>query len=175
METLTFRLARPEDLAAVVALYDAVIDGPTNYTRWEHGRYPTPQVARAGIEEGTMYLAYIQDDPRLAATFILNQKQPEAFGDLAWPQDPEGQQALIIHTLAVHPDFSNRGIGRQCLAFARRQGEERGLLSLRLDVYTENWPGLHLYESFGFQYVGVVNLLRMQPPIKWFKVYELRL
>ena len=176
MEQLTYRKAGPADLAAVLELYDKIIDGPTNYTGWARGYYPTEDVARAGIDRGETWLVYL--GAALVATLTLNSRQPEAFLEGRWKVNCLPEQVMVIHTFMVDPAFGGRGIGRACMDFARQQAEEAGMRALRLDVYVSNPPAIKLYEqTCGYHYCGTVDLLKAGPAvrIKWFRLYELAL
>ncbi len=57
-----------------------------------------------------------------------------------------------IHTIAVDPAYQGRGIGRQML---RRLVDHADGGVIYLEVRTDNVPAIALYESEGFQRVGV--------------------
>jgi GNAT superfamily N-acetyltransferase len=59
--------------------------------------------------------------------------------------------ALLVETVAVHPDVQGTGLGRQLLDFAEQEARRSGLRRLRLytnEVMTEN---LALYAHLGYQ------------------------
>lgn len=59
-----------------------------------------------------------------------------------------------IATLATHPDYRQRGIGRLLLAQGLRAAEARGARLAYLEVRRSNLAAQALYESFGFEVVG---------------------
>ncbi len=83
------------------------------------------------------------------------------------PDAPEGQNvaaALVIWlivdeahiaTIAVHPNYRHRGIGRRLLAEGLLQAAERGAAKSLLEVRSGNAEALRLYYGFGFKAVGL--------------------
>ncbi len=62
-----------------------------------------------------------------------------------------------IVSIAVHPDFQGRGIGRRLMAAALESLQRRGAECVRLEVRPDNVAARRLYESLGFQDVGLVH------------------
>ncbi len=60
-----------------------------------------------------------------------------------------------IATIAVHPDYRHRGIGRRLLAEGLLQAADRGAVKSLLEVRSGNNEALHLYYGFGFKAVGL--------------------
>ena len=83
------------------------------------------------------------------------------------PEAPEGENivgALVIWlivdeahiaTIAVHPGYRHRGIGRRLLAQGLLQAAERGAVKSLLEVRSGNTEALHLYYGFGYKAVGL--------------------
>lgn len=83
------------------------------------------------------------------------------------PQATDGQTvvaALVIWlivdeahiaTIAVHPNYRHRGIGRRLLAEGLLQAAERGAVKSLLEVRSGNAEALHLYYGFGYKAVGL--------------------
>ncbi len=59
-----------------------------------------------------------------------------------------------IATIAVHPDFRRRGIGRQLLKTALEDAAAEGAKSGLLEVRAGNLAAQELYKQFGFAEVG---------------------
>jgi ribosomal-protein-alanine N-acetyltransferase len=59
-----------------------------------------------------------------------------------------------IATVAVHPDFRGRGIGRQLLLATLRDAVVRGATMSTLEVRAGNQAAIKLYEQLGFEIVG---------------------
>ena len=61
---------------------------------------------------------------------------------------------LQIANLAVHPDFRNRGIGKNILQEILNRACQRKVKKVTLEVRESNQFGLKLYQAFGFTEVG---------------------
>jgi ribosomal-protein-alanine N-acetyltransferase len=59
-----------------------------------------------------------------------------------------------IATLAVHPEYRRRGIGRQLLAHALRDAIKLGASQAMLEVRVGNLAAQDLYRQFGFRITG---------------------
>lgn len=65
-----------------------------------------------------------------------------------------GQEAHIV-TIATHPDFRRRGLGRRLLQAMIDKAIEAGALEITLEVRASNYAAQALYKSIGFVVVGV--------------------
>lgn len=60
-----------------------------------------------------------------------------------------------IGTIAVHPDFRRRGIGRALLDHTLEHARQTGILKVFLEVRRGNLPALELYKRYGFTVEGI--------------------
>ncbi len=156
---LNIRPARPSELEDVAHLYDELNDhlaAGTNFPGWQKGVYPTLDTARAGLAEGTLYLAFC--DGELAGTAVLNHTQPAAYRTASWHIPASRREVLVVHTLAVHPRWMGHGVARGILKYAEQLALQRAAKAIRLDTFQNNLPAIALYRSCGFSLVGTVDL-----------------
>jgi len=59
-----------------------------------------------------------------------------------------------IATIAVHPEYRRRGLGRQILLAALRECAAQGALSATLEVRERNTVAIEMYRKLGFEMVG---------------------
>lgn len=164
-----------EDIDGLAAFYGEVCDhlemrSVINYPGWKKEVYPVREDAEAGVESGTLYTAKLHG--RIVGSIILNQepeKEPERG---SWLTDVPDSEVYVIHTYAVHPAYTGRGIGRALLGFAERKAEEDGVKSIRLDVYEKNEPAIQLYEKCGYRYIDTVDLGLSCYGLNRFRLYE---
>lgn len=171
--SLYIRKGLMSDADELEKLYDDLNDYSArniNYSGFKKGIYPTRIDAVRGIEENNLYVA-VKDDV-IAGSFILRHKPEEAYNSACWKKDLTYDKVLVIYTFVVHPDYSNQGIGSGLLNFAEELAKEQGVESLRLDVYFNNLPAIHVYEKNGFEYIDTVDLGLEEYGLKWFKLYE---
>ena len=87
-------------------------------------------------------------------------KRVEAMMDESFPSS-DFPELWYLATLAVHPDYQRRGIGRKLVTWGVQQGEKEGVpvaLEASLD-------GKRLYEKNGFQLVRTEYLDKLPVPL----------
>ena len=70
-----------------------------------------------------------------------------------------GSQSVLdaadMMNVAVHPAYRRQGIGRELVLALSERLKEKGVVRLMLEVRQSNAPAIALYESLGFQQVGL--------------------
>ena len=156
---MRMRKGTTEDIDEVSALYDDLndyLEGHTNYPGWRKGIYPAREDAVSGIEEKNLFVAV--EDGKIVGTVILRHQPEKAYGLVDWKNQLDYSEIFVIYTFAVHPQFLGNGIGKRMMEFILSYAKERNMKAVRLDVYEKNMPAIHLYESFGFQYMDTIDL-----------------
>lgn len=170
---MNIRQAGPEDLPAVSALYDEIIDlfqSQTGTTAWRKGVYPTEADFQRAIREGTLYVGEL--DGSLAAGMIISQGTDKTYGDPPWQVDAPDEATAVIHTLGVSPSRTGRGLALEMLEGAARLAREKGWQALRLDVLEHNHPALRLYERAGYTYIATKQIWYESTGLANFLLYE---
>jgi len=173
---IIIKAATVADIDAVAQLYDAVNEHLAeigNPTGWIKNSYPVRADAETALSENTLYVAFIGE--KLAGAVVLNQKPAEEYFGEAWEIDCEWSETLIVHTLAVHPDYLRQGVAEALLRYAEKLARELGCRAIRLDSYRENTPAFALYEKLGYRHVGMVDLNLQHFDLDWFRMYELEI
>lgn len=60
-----------------------------------------------------------------------------------------------ITNIAVAQEFQRRGVAYRLLQELEQQAKKRGILDLTLEVRESNERAIHIYETFGFENVGI--------------------
>ena len=81
---------------------------------------------------------------------VLLDGRAVAYGGMTFVLD-EGS----VTNIATHPDLRGRGFGRLAVRGLLREAEERGIVSVFLEVRPSNAPALAIYRSEGFEEIGV--------------------
>lgn len=168
-------LATPQDLPAVVALYDRVsvaMEGSPYSAHWAQGIYPAESDIRALVNDGCQWAGW--EDSVLVASYALDHNLGE-YASYAWPTAVAPQDALVIHLLCTDPAHRGSGLAKQLIEHAIELVRADHASVIRLDVIAQNLPAIHLYESYGFRRAGSVHTCYEDIGQLDFLLYELKL
>ncbi len=165
------RQATPEDAEAALGFYHDLIDklkeSPYRPT-WTRGVYPLLSDLEAAIRREELFLAV--DSDAVVGAVIVTDRQDEAYGRMAWGVDTA--RVAVLHLIAAGPDRRGEGIGRLLLQTAEEVARRRGAEVIRLDTLPHNAPARHLYESYGFRYLGELKIYYPSAGTIPFAMYE---
>ena len=140
--------ASEKDLDEIENLYISVcrqLQRGINYACWSEGEYPTRNIADDGIKKDSLYVLRVNH--KIVGTMILNNEYESEYVQGKWSVDVLDNEILVIHTLAVHPDFKKHGIASKMLDYAIAYGKELGYKTIRIDVCVKNMPAISLYQK----------------------------
>ncbi|ABX41332.1 GNAT family N-acetyltransferase [Lachnoclostridium phytofermentans] len=170
---LRFEKGTLQDVDELERLYDDLNDFlacHTNYPGWKKNIYPNRDTAVEGIEEGNLFVA--RTEGKIVGTVILRHRPESAYALVNWHTDLDYSEIFVIYTLAVHPEYLNKHVGKQIMDFVITYAEQMQMKALRLDVYQKNIPAIRLYESCDFQYIDTVDLGLSEYGLDLFKLYQ---
>lgn len=121
-----------------------------NPTEWWKPENMNKEYLFKHTEPDEYYVAMMDD--LLAASMVLqeterNQSWKSVDGD-------QTQRALYLHWLAVHRDFSGRGLSGIMVEKAKKEAKKRGFSLLRLDTDADEPKLCSIYEGLGFKLMG---------------------
>jgi ribosomal protein S18 acetylase RimI-like enzyme len=154
---LFYRLATPDDLGPVYAVYREVclwlndVRGITD--QWERD-LPKQEIEEM-VNSGQLYIALLQGE--VAGGFKLNEQ------DHHWENDG---RALYVHAFAVNRKFKGQGVGRAMLDWAVGEAYRRGKQYVRLDCMNKNPRLKQVYTDAGFEFWGI------DPQHAWSALFE---
>ena len=148
---ISYRDGRPEDAAAIDAIYRA------SFTDTFAHLYKPDDLASffAGftLERREKEL---RDPERAFRLACDDEDRPVAFAKLApltLPVETD-QPALTLDQIYILKAHHGAGIGRELLEWTIGEARRRGAAELYLTVFIDNHRAWRLYESYGFQAVG---------------------
>lgn len=166
--------AEKHHIQEVSNLYDVLNDylaATINYPGWTKHVYPSIDTAREAIENETLYINLWND--KITGTIILNHEPEQGYQQANWNCDFPYEKIIVIHTLAIHPEYLNKGIASKLIDYAIEESKKNDMKALRLDVTDKNLPAIHLYEKHGFQYIDTIDLGYGEYGIDFFKLYQM--
>lgn len=153
----TFRKATPDDLDALLALYDHVFtaeEAGLTSVGWLRGIYPTQDTIDAALARDDLFVEETADG--IVAVAVINQLQGDYYAEVPWQIEASADKVMVMHAFAVDPAFRRQGYARAMLAFAERYARKQGCTVLRLDTNERNLGARRLYESVGFVCVSIL-------------------
>lgn len=146
--------ARPEDEAAVLALYRSLLGTPG--TTWNE-YYPGPEEVTADTARGSLWCAWGEDGSLLAAA-SLGDDDPDIRDLSCWTP---AAKSCELSRVGVRRDLHGQGMGE---AFTRRLLEEakaQGRETARLLVSRDNPAAARLYQKLGFRTCGETRMYQV--------------
>ena len=148
-DSLHFRVAKPEDEAAIVDILSeaAAWARARGIERWWPVPFPLEWIA-PGVARGEVYVILL--GPKTIGTLTLSRDDPRMWGNV--PPD-----VAYVHRLAVRRAFAYRGYGADALDWAAAQVRGWGRTKLRLDCLATNTRLVPYYLSQGFREIRRVE------------------
>ncbi|MFZ1748549.1 MAG: GNAT family N-acetyltransferase [Saprospiraceae bacterium] len=139
--------ATSNDIPALIQLFKRATDVMISQGihQWNY-TYPLAHHISADVDAGNVYI-YWQND-QIVGTITTNEDQDEQYKKIHWHH--KVNKAMIIHRLAVNPDFQGLGIGKKLCLFAEQLALSQSIRVMRLDAYSQNPVSIRLYHQLGY-------------------------
>ncbi|MDC6350835.1 GNAT family N-acetyltransferase [Zeaxanthinibacter sp. PT1] len=131
--------------------------------------YPNPEVLTKDINRRELYI--LEEDGIIKGLVVLTTIKDPEYEDIRW-LSPEGFHGYV-HRLAVHPQFQRNGLAGKLMDYVEDKARETGMVSIRLDTFSQNPGNQRFYESRGYTRLGSIDLPEQSPYP--FYCYELEL
>jgi N-acetylglutamate synthase-like GNAT family acetyltransferase len=163
------RLATQDDVPALMALLRKFVPlmRAAGNLQWDE-TYPNETVFGKDIEKHQLWLAEI--DGTIAGVAALTTDQEPEYAQVGWNLD---ETAVVVHRLAVDPDFRGAGIATNLMQQAEKVAKEDGIEVLRIDTNTKNKATQKLFPKLGYKLAGEIGFA-FRPGLR-FLCYEKRL
>ena len=168
-----FRKATDADFDAAWQLYADVCAQMPNDDygpHWKLGIFPAEEDVRGYLDQGQLYLGFIGG--RLVAAMALTDCDDPQYAGMTWPSGAQGNEASVIHLLAIHPSTRGIHLGAALVQEAIRLAREMGKKAIHLDVYPGNLAASRIYLAAGFTYVGMYESYYEDTGTMVFEMYE---
>jgi ribosomal protein S18 acetylase RimI-like enzyme len=139
---------------------------------WIKNVYPTQAFIRDSLANGELFIGLA--DGGIASAMAINQSSVEEYSNAVWHVDAAPHEVFVLHALGVSANLQGKGIGKRMVAHFISRCREKGAKALRLDVLGSNKPAMRLYESMGFEHIGIEKLYYEDTGLADFHLYELQ-
>lgn len=156
------KIAQLAQLDEICTLYSACKESLLNnnihqWGDWDYG-YPYRDYLRNCIEKKELFLFIIQE--QIIGAVVLNESQSPEWNTIHWSKT--NKKALVIHAMVIHPEYQNRGYGKQLLSLCEEYAIDHGYNAIRLDSFPKNTVSNKLYQNHGYANLGTV-IFDMKP------------
>jgi len=122
--------------------------------QWDEN-YPDRMTIQKDLETKTLF-AYREGDEILGIV-VLNETQDEEYAKINWSTSEEDRN-IVVHRLAVLPEYQGKGIATAIMDFAENYAREHGYDAIRLDTFSQNPRNQSFYTNRGYTDLGPVFL-----------------
>lgn len=151
---MVIRRATLFDVPAILYIIRSVVPGmqALGNLQWDEN-YPNAEVFMRDIELKQLWVADFAGV--LGGVAAITQDSSPEYAQVGWDlQEP----ALVIHRLAVDPEFRGHGIGTALMEEAQALAEEQGITVLRVDTSVTNRATQRLFPKLGYSLSGEISL-----------------
>lgn len=151
---MLIRQATIADIPGIMQIIKAVVPimRAAGNLQWDDV-YPNPGVFESDIVLGQLWVAIV-DDTVAGVAAITTEQYPE----YAHVGLDISETAIVVHRLAVHPQFRGKGIAEALLKQAEVVAADQNIAILRIDTNTQNQATQALFPKVGYQYMGEIGL-----------------
>ncbi len=152
------RKAQDTDIESIEKIYNRVHDAEEkglSTVGWIRGVYPTRKTAEEALNRGDLFA--MEENGKIAAVAVINQIQVPEYKDAEWKHEAADEKVMVLHGLAVDPLEKGKGLGRAFVAYYENYAKENGCPALRMDTNVTNARARKLYQSLGYEEIGIVS------------------
>lgn len=148
MEQWNIQLASPADEKELADLFRCATDAmiASGIHQWNY-TYPLPVHFRKDLEMASCWVAYASG--QIAGTITLDFNQDVQYKKVGW--NVYDRKPLVVHRLAVHPQWQGKGLGQHLMHFAEGVARQRQVRSIRLDAFSQNPASNAIYYKLGYR------------------------
>ena len=163
------RSGSAQDIPAVMDLVRRVVPGmrAAGNLQW-NDEYPNAAAFERDVERGEMWVAEVEG--KLGGVAAVTTDQDPEYAEVGWDLT---ETAIVVHRVAVDPEFRGLGIAAALMEQAETVARARGIGVLRVDTNSENAATQRLFPKLGYTLAGEIGL-SFRPGLR-FLCYEKRL
>lgn len=155
---MIIRKATKDDIDGVAKVYSDVHSAQEAglvTCGWNRKIYPTMETAVKSFERDDLFVLSL--DGKIIGTAIINKVQLEEYKNVCWNFEAKEDEVMVLHTLAIDPEFGRRGYGKKFVEFYEKYALENNCKCLRIDTNSKNTIARALYKSLGYIETDVVD------------------
>jgi len=170
---MNLRRADENDIPAIMVVIRKVVPlmRAAGNLQWDDA-YPNPEVFMRDIAKKQLWVAQIDDSgtSTIAGVAAITEDQEPEYARVGWDIN---EPAIVVHRVAVDPEYRGRGIAEALMRQAEVVAAERGIHVLRVDTNSQNQATQRLFPKLGYTFFGETEL-GFRPNLR-FLCYQKRL
>ena len=154
---MIIRKAVLQDISSIAEIYNGICDAQAEgkmVVSWIKGVYPTEDTALAALQRDDLFV--MEEKDKIVGTAIINQKQMDSYYNADWKFPAEDKEVMVLHTLAISPEFGRKGYGSEFVKYYEEYAREKGCPYLRMDTNAINKTARALYKKLGYEEIGII-------------------
>ncbi|MEA1787264.1 GNAT family N-acetyltransferase [Arenibacter sp. GZD96] len=142
------RHAKISEIAAISSLTQACTKmmEQNGIYQWNY-HYPSAVVFEKDIRRNELYL--LEKQNTIIGCIAISSLMDLEYETVTWVTP--NNHSYYIHRLAIAPNYQRQGYAHQLMDFAEDLARNKGLISVRLDTFSQNSGNQKFYESRGYQ------------------------
>lgn len=162
-------LKQSDNIPAIMELVSRVVPlmQASGNLQWNEN-YPNHEVFKKDAEARQLWIAEIEGS--IAGVAAITEEQTPEYATTGMNLD---EPAIVVHRLAVDPEYRSQGIAIALMQKAEQIAKERGITVMRADTNTQNQGMQKLFVKLGYTLFGETGFAR-RPGLRFF-CYEKRL
>lgn len=150
------RLAKIEEIDRIVDICKrcGLFLRQNGIDQWDEN-YPKREIIQQDVETETLFV--YADNENLKGLVVLNETQDDEYNEIDW-LTKDSSRNLVVHRLAVHPDYQGQGIAQKLMDYAEVYAEKLNYDSIRLDTFSQNQRNQTFYQRRNYTELGTVYL-----------------
>ncbi len=145
---MNIRKAGEEDIICIADIFKRCTDDmlQKGIRQWDYS-YPLVSHVLKDVQNNSAYVMDVKGT--VAAAITVDQHQDTQYKGIHWHS--HDLNPVVIHRLAVAPEYQGKGIAASLCVFAEQVAREWSCRSIRLDAYSLNPASNHLYQRLGYK------------------------
>jgi ribosomal protein S18 acetylase RimI-like enzyme len=147
------RPAKLTDIPNILRLTKACADDmrSAGIYQWNE-KYPSREAFTIDLQRRELWVLVLKG--QLVGCIALSKVMDAEYRTVRWIAANGDNR--YVHRLAIHPQFQGQGYARELMDFAEAKARSEGVVSIRLDTFSQNKRNQRFYEQRGYMRLGSV-------------------
>lgn len=168
----SLRKAELKEAEKILKFYQNVINSIKDTAfrpKWNEN-YPNLEFINTKIEKQELFIS--TKDDKIISSVVLNNRFEPDYENINWNVNAKSDEIIIIHTFAVFPTLTCKGIGKEIFREIKINAITNHKKTIRMDIIDGNIGAQKVFKKFGFEYVDTVEMFHPAVGLEKFHLYD---